>query len=374
MYSRHLQVNIEKYLFQKYIIVIYGARQVGKTTLIQQILEKFPNKTSTILNGDDADVREALKPTSFQYLISQTGTPDILVIDEAQRIENIGLVLKILHDNRPEMQIIATGSSSFDLANKINEPLTGRSLEFVLHPLAVTEIAQNGIEMNRVKERFMLYGSYPNIYSSNGEITKNLLKNLTNQYLYKDVLQFETVQKPDIIHKLLKLLAYQIGSEVSLSELANTLEVNKRTVAKYIDLLEKNFVIFQLSSYNKNLRKEVGKSTKIYFYDLGVRNQLIDNFTELSLRPDLGALWENFLIIERMKRNEYQQISSNNYFWRNYSQQEIDYIEEKDGILNCYEFKWNDRKKAKLPNSFAAAYPNHTFQVINQDNWPEFVG
>jgi hypothetical protein len=374
MYYRHLQKQIQDYLFQGYVIILYGARQVGKTTLVEQILKNNPKKTTKIFSGDDFDVRESLKPTNYQNLITQTGTPDILVIDEAQRIENIGLTLKILYDNRPEMQIITTGSSSFDLANQINEPLTGRSLEFVLYPLSVLEVAENGIEMNRAKERFMLYGGYPNIYKSNGDITKKLLKNLTNQYLYKDILQFETVKKPEAIHNLLKLLAYQVGNEVSLEELANKLDLNKRTVAKYIDLLEKNFVVFRLSSYSKNLRKEIGKSNKIYFYDLGVRNQLIGDFSELSFRLDVGALWENFCIVERMKYLEYNQIGANKYFWRNYSQQEIDFIEERDGMLNCFEFKWNDRKKAKLPNSFKEAYPNHTFQVVNQDNWVEWVG
>jgi hypothetical protein len=271
------------------------------------------------------------------------------------------------------MQIIATGSSSFDLANQINEPLTGRSLEFVLYPLSILEVAANGIEMDRAKEKFMQYGSYPNIYQSSGDLTQKLLKNLTNQYLYKDILQFETIQKPQAIHNLLKLLAYQVGNEVSLQELANKLDLNKRTVSKYIDLLEKSFIVFSMTSFSKNQRKEIGKSTKIYFYDLGVRNQLIENFSELRFRNDIGALWENFCILERRKYLEYNQINVNSYFWRNYQQQEIDYIEEKDGVLNCFEFKWNDRKKAKLPNSFKEAYPDHTFKVINGDNWLEMI-
>lgn len=374
MYTRHLQKLIQARLFQGFVIVLYGARQVGKTTLVNQILVENRDKTQTIFSGDDLDIREKLKPTNFESLISQTGTPDILVIDEAQRIENIGLTLKILHDNRPQMQIIATGSSSFDLANKINEPLTGRSLEFILYPLSISEVAKNGIEMARTKDKFLLYGGYPKIYQTNGDLTLQLLKNLTNQYLYKDILQFETIQKPKAIHNLLKLLAYQVGSEVSLEGLANKLDLNKRTVAKYIDLLEKNFIVFQLPAFSQNQRKEIGKSTKVYFYDLGVRNQLIENFSDLNLRNDIGALWENFCILERRKYLEYNQITVSSYFWRNYQKQEIDYIEEKDGTLNCFEFKFNDRKKAKLPKSFAESYPNHTFGVVSGDNWMEFVG
>jgi predicted AAA+ superfamily ATPase len=373
MYSRLLQNQIQASLFQGYVLILYGARQVGKTTLINQLLANNKDKTQSIFSGDDIDIREKLKPTNFEKLISQTGTPDILIIDEAQRVENIRLTLKILHDNRPQMQIIATGSSSFDLANQINEPLTGRSLEFVLYPLSILEVAANGIEMDRAKEKFMQYGSYPNIYQSSGDLTQKLLKNLTNQYLYKDILQFETIQKPQAIHNLLKLLAYQVGNEVSLQELANKLDLNKRTVSKYIDLLEKSFIVFSMTSFSKNQRKEIGKSTKIYFYDLGVRNQLIENFSELRFRNDIGALWENFCILERRKYLEYNQINVNSYFWRNYQQQEIDYIEEKDGVLNCFEFKWNDRKKAKLPNSFKEAYPDHTFKVINGDNWLEMI-
>lgn len=373
MYRRTLQAIIESYLFQQHVIIIYGARQVGKTTLVQQILRNHQNKRTLYLNGDEFDIRQRLQPTNYDKLRSFVGEPDILVIDEAQRIENIGLTLKILFDNNPAMQIIATGSSSFDLANKINEPLTGRSIEFILYPLSIAETAHHGIQAERYRDDILLYGSYPAILSAAGQQRKILLSTLTNQYLYKDIITLEDIRKPAVIHKLLQLLAYQVGSEVSLQELANSLDISKHTVERYLDLLQKAFVIVSLGAYNRNLRNEVAKSRKIYFYDLGVRNALINNFNSLDVRPDVGALWENFLIIERMKHNHYHQILGNCYFWRNYSQQEIDFVEDRDGNLYAFEFKWKERKRTKIPKSFAEAYPKHDFSVVTRENWLSFL-
>jgi uncharacterized protein len=264
MHYRQLQSIIQSYLFQGYILILYGARQVGKTTLVENLLTDYPEKEVTVFSGDDLDVREKLRPTNYSDLRKVVGSPDILVIDEAQRIENIGLVLKIIHDNQPHTQIITTGSSSFELANKVNEPLTGRSLEFVLYPLSISEVSKNGLEAERNLKQVLTYGAYPNIFDSPEKQTEKLLTTLTNQYLYKDILNFEGIQKPQVIHKLLQLLAYQLGNEVSLPELANKLDLNKRTVEKYIDLLQKAFVIFSLSSFSKNLRSELTKSQKIY--------------------------------------------------------------------------------------------------------------
>jgi predicted AAA+ superfamily ATPase len=390
MYPRYLEKIIEKNLFQNYILIIYGARQVGKTTLVKSILDRFEG-SKLYLNCDEINVRLLLESTSYTDLKNKIGEPELLVIDEAQRVENIGLTLKILFDNNPKIQIIATGSSSFDFpsaawtcskrplghddANKINEPLTGRSLEFKLFPLSITEIVGTKpgfkMEADKILPRLLKYGSYPKVVNIPEIGIKPKLEMLTNQYLYKDIMEIEKVKKPNLIIKLLKVLAYQVGSEVSMGKLANMLDCDKGLVERYIDILEKSFVIFKLDAYSTNKYNEIVKTKKIYFYDLGMRNALISSYPEVEL--NVGGLWENFLIVERMKYLEYNQISANTYFWRNYSQQEIDYLEEKDRVLHAFEFKWGIGKKAKLPNSFATAYSNHTFKVINKENWLDFV-
>jgi len=373
--QRSLQKTLEQNLFQQRVLILYGARQVGKTTLVKSILDNFKGK-SKYYSADNSLVVAEFTNKSTQELLNLVKNYELIVIDEAQRIENIGLVLKQIHDELPNLQIIATGSSSFDLANKINEPLTGRKRTFLMYPFSVFELSQNGydrIDLKANLEKMLMYGMYPQIFHLGADQAKLDLLELTESYLFKDVLLLEDIRNPELLKKLLQALAFQIGSEVSFQKLAMFLSVDQTTIQRYIDLLEKSFIIFRLPAFSRNQRNELTKTRKIYFYDLGIRNSLIQNFNPLELRNDVGALWENFLIVERMKRNEYQQISSNNYFWRNYSQQEIDYIEESGGILNCYKFKWNDRKKAKLPNSFKEAYPNHTFEVINQDNWLDFV-
>jgi len=374
-YLRFIQQNITQKLYQNRIIILYGARRTGKTTIVRNIL-KEQKVSGFYFDFEDPDNRLLFENAGVDKLKMLLKGYELVVFDEAQKFSQIGQLLKLIHDHIGHIQIIATGSSSFDLANKITESLTGRKWEFILYPVSAQEIIANQSAIFAIKnlEQFLLYGQYPDVLEADFLAKKEILKELTTSYLLKDVFLLQDIRNPEVLEKLLKLLALQISSEVSYHEIATKLGINQETVVRYINLLEKAFVIFRLPAFSRNQRNELTKTRKIYFYDLGIRNSLIQNFNPLELRNDIGALWENFLIIERMKRNEYQQISSNNYFWRNYSQQEIDFIEEKDGVLNCFEFKWNDRKKAKLPNSFKDAYPNNTFEVINQDNWLGFVG
>lgn len=373
MYARLLQKNIEKWMFQGKIITVYGARQVGKTTLIHSLLKQYQEKETLFLNADEENVRNILRPTSATELKNIIGNPDILVIDEAQRITDIGLILKIIHDAFPHIQILVTGSSTLSLANKISEPLTGRNIKFQLFPLSLSEVSKNAFEATANINHILLWGSYPDIFSRDISYKKTLLENIVNQYLYQDVLEYGNIKKPHIIKKLLQLLAFQIGSEVSLSEFSQNLEVDKKTVEKYLDLLEKSFVVFSLSSLSRNLRKEISKSKKYYFYDLGIRNALIENFLDIDIRQDRGGMFENFFIIERIKRNQYSNISVKSYFWRTYAQKEIDYIEEKDGKIFAFETKWKIQKKISVPKDFRAAYPNSTFTPVEKKNAHEFL-
>ncbi len=368
MYVRKIEPQIKKWMFFGKIIILYGARQVGKTTLLKKIIKSYPEKKVLFLNADESSVRDLLKPKSFEYLKNIIGNPDILVIDEAQRVKNIGLILKILHDNFSELQILVTGSSSLSLANTISEPLTGRSIEFKLYPLALNEISENAFDASKYIDSMLLWGSYPDIFKNDLQKREVLLKNLTEQYLYQDVLEFERIKKPALLKKLLQLLAFQIGSEVSLSELSQKLEMDKKTVEKYLDLLEKSFVIFNLPSFSRNLRKELTKSKKYYFYDLGVRNKLIESFLDLDIRNDRGALFENFVILERLKHLSYTQNFVNFYFWRTYDQKEIDLIEEKNGEFKAIEIKYKINKSIKFPKDFKSTYPNSEFFVIDKEN------
>jgi len=377
MYSRIIQKQIQESLFQNKIVILYGPRQVGKTTLAKEILKKNNHLQTAYYLCESPDVEDALANKTAKQMKNFFGEKtELIVLDEAQSVPNIGRSLKLLIDTYPNLQLIVTGSSSFDLANALNEPLTGRYVDFFLYPLSVLELQTefNEWETKNALNKTLVTGLYPEVFVSGQGKNQQILNRITDSYLFKDILKLENVKSPSKLKKLLQALAFQVGNEVSLNELGNLVDLDKNTVARYLDILQKAFIIVQLPAFSRNMRKEISKNNKIYFYDLGIRNSLIQNFNPLELRNDVGALWENFLIIERMKRNEYQQISSNNYFWRNYSQQEIDFIEESGGMLNCFEFKWNDRKKAKLPNSFKEAYPNHTFEVINQDNWLEFVG
>lgn len=371
-YQRICLQNIEKWLFKGKTLVITGPRQVGKTTLIKELLNK--NENTLLLDGDNIEVRELLSQNSKILLERVIGSAKMVFIDEAQRINNIGLSAKIIHDNFKDVQLILSGSSALDLNQAVNESLTGRKITFHLYPLSLQELAlkHHYIEMIQDLENRILFGSYPDVVTQKGN-EAILLKELTESYLYKDILALSNIRKPEILHKLVQALAYQLGNEVSLNELASLLEISKETVASYIDLLEKAFVVFSVRSLSRNLRNEIKANRKIYFYDTGVRNAVIQNFNPLALRNDKGALWENFLIAERIKFNHYRKHDFHFYFWRTTEQQEIDWIEEKDGHFNVFEFKWQNGAKAKISKSYTKAYPNHTFKAIDKENFWEFV-
>lgn len=373
MIKRQLQKVIEANLFKGKIIVIYGARQVGKTTLAKQILESVPN--SSYINSELLQNKAALETTNVQQLKSFLGNHRLIVIDEAQQISKIGLKLKILIDTFPDMQIIATGSSSFELKEKVFEPLTGRSRIYHLYPLSAAELIQhsNIMNVNANLENILRFGLYPEVYENTESEAVEELNNITSNYLYKDILQFGDLRRSDLVYNLLRALALQIGNEVSYNELANKLGENVATIKRYIELLEKVFVIFRLSSYSNNLRKEIAKGKKIYFYDLGIRNTIIQNYNQLNLRNDVGALWENFCITERLKINHYSRRFVNSYFWRTYDQKEIDYIEEYSGKLDAFEFKYSQTKKIKPPKAFLEKYSNSSYRVINQESVWDFI-
>lgn len=356
------------------VIVLTGPRQVGKTTLLRQLTDNFDRKLVLSLNCDEPDICLLLENVSSTQLKNLVGKSTLILIDEAQKVKNIGLTLKLMVDNLPEIQIIATGSSAFELRNKLNEPLTGRKYEYHLYPFSTQEMVQHSslIEERRMLEQRMIYGMYPDVINHPSDKLRLLLE-LTNSYLFKDVLAYKDVRRPEELNKLLTALALQVGSEVSYNELGRTLGLDKETVERYLDLLEKVFVIFRLNSFSRNMRNELKKSKKIYFYDNGIRNALINNFSPLELRTDVGALWENFFLSEHRKRNTYNEIHVNSYFWRTQAQQEIDLIEEKDGVMYAFELKWKENKRAKLPASFATAYPEHRFEIITTMNYMEFL-
>lgn len=373
MIKRSIQPIVERWLFRKKIIILYGARQVGKTTLVKALLSKYRQEEG-YYNCEIQSVRSALEQEEPSLLKKYLGDKKIVVFDEAQNVTNIGRVLKILIDSYPELQIIATGSSSFDLANQTSEPLTGRALQFVLYPLSYLELNDlyNPFERKAQLGNLLKYGMYPEIVRASEADARVLLDDLSSKYLYKDVLAFENLKRADIIFKLLQLLALQIGNEVSINELSSALQTNRRTVERYIELLEKAFVIFKLRSFSRNLRKEISKRYKIYFYDVGVRNSIVQQYQDIELRNDKGSLWENFLISERLKFLQTNQINPNYYFWRTHDQQEIDYLEEYNGQLTAYEIKWKTGKK-KFPKAFTENYPNSKVQFVDQNNFETFI-
>ncbi|MFD2572643.1 ATP-binding protein [Spirosoma soli] len=356
------------------IIILYGPRQVGKTTLVRELINTLPYRSLNV-NTDEAMYESVLSGRDLAQMKLLVEGYELLFIDEAQRIPDIGINLKILHDALPALKIIATGSSSFELANRTKEALTGRTWTYELFPISLGELRQqqNAFLLQQRLEELLRFGSYPDtLQLANAADKAQYLRELSSAYLYKDVLEMASIRHADKLRKLLRLLAFQVGSEVSLNELGNTLGMSKDTVNTYIDLLEKAFVVFRLSGFSRNLRKEISKMDKIYFYDLGIRNVLIDNFQPLDLRTDVGALWENFLVVERQKRNAYMGQFANTYFWRTYTGAELDYVEEADGQLTGYEFKFS-RKLAKAPASWIATYPDAGFDVINQDNYLSFL-
>ena len=374
--KRTIQKFIEKNLFEGKIIVIYGARQVGKTTLLKVLQKQYSNKRSLFINCDEEDSRNSLYNVTSTYLKNLFKGYDIIFIDEAQRVKNIGLTLKIAIDSMPEKQLIVTGSSSFDLANEINEPLTGRKYEFHLHPFSLNEIAGSlsPFERRRLLPTWLTFGLYPDVINKPNK-AEFVLNNLTQGTLYKDALEYQNIKRSELLFKLLQALAFQIGQEVSYNELANLLKTNKATVERYVYLLEQSFIIYRLTPFSRNLRNELKKLRKIYFYDVGIRNALINAYGPLEFRNDIGALWENFIISERIKYNLNHNHRTNQYFWRTRKQQEIDYLEEENQKLSAFEFKWNPKKVRKqAPKPFREAYPNTPFRSITPENYQEFVG
>ncbi|MSU75323.1 MAG: ATP-binding protein [Candidatus Magasanikbacteria bacterium] len=372
-YIRKIQENIEKDLFKGKVIIIYGARRVGKTTLVQAILQKH-SVANKYINCELLQNKTALETTNSELLKDFIGDSPLVVLDEAQNIKNIGLVLKILVDTFPKTQIIATGSSSFELANKISEPLTGRAYSYTLYPLSFSElrVGHDLITLEARLDNMLRYGLYPSIVGLPEDEAGREINLIASNYLYKDVLTFGGIKNADTILNLLRALALQIGQEVSLTELAQLLGHNQRTIASYIEILEQCFIIFKLRSFSRNLRKEIGKRYKVYFYDLGIRNSLLQNFNPLALRNDVGALWENFLLNERGKKIDYERQSANRYFWRTYDQKEIDYLEESAGKIFAYEFKWGPTK-AKAPTEFLKTYPGTNFMIVNRQNYWDFI-
>ncbi|MFC1700855.1 ATP-binding protein [Patescibacteria group bacterium] len=354
MFQRILEKNIKSKFFKGKIIIIAGARQTGKTTLVKSLSNNFAKNEVKFFNCDDIDDRDQLSNKNLEFLKQLIGDAKLIIIDEAQKTQNIGETLKLLIDYYSKKnQIIVTGSSSINLLDNTQEPLTGRKFVYNLFSLSLEEIysSNNYSKLLKEIESLLVFGSYPEVVSQNTfEDKKEILKELASSYIYKDILAFQQIKNPDILHKLLKALALQIGSEVSYNELSNLIGISKNTVERYVDLLEKSFIIFRLSPFTKNKRKEISKLRKIYFYDVGIRNVLINNFNFMENRNDIGFLWENFMITERMKYRKYHKIDAEQYFWRTYEGQEIDLIEEKGSNLFGFEFKWKTTDRKKLPN------------------------
>jgi predicted AAA+ superfamily ATPase len=373
MISRTAEGNIGKLLGDNKVIILYGPRQIGKTTLVE-ILEPILPAPVLWLNGDDADVRELFTGVNVEVLKRVVGQNKTLVIDEAQRIRDIGMALKIIHDRIPQVKVLATGSSSFDLANHVNEPLTGRKWELQMLPLSHRELSDHFgyIHVRRTLEDRLIYGSYPEIVLHPGTEARRL-RILTDSYLYKDVYALEKIQKPEALEKILKALAFQVGNQVSYNELGQIVGLDNQTVEKYVAMLERTFVIFRLPSLNRNLRNELKKSRKIYFYDNGIRNAVINQFQPLRNRKDIGTLWENYMISERMKMIANQQLRVNSYFWRNHNGREIDYVEEKDGQFSAFEFKWKPGVSYHFASDFLNSYEVRSRQIIHQENYDAWL-
>ena len=373
MVERHIQSSIQSQLGGGKAIVIMGARQVGKSTLLRQMLGE--RQDVIWMNGDDLDIQELFSSITSTRIRAILGSKRLLVIDEAQRISDIGLRLKLITDQVPDVQVIATGSSSFEFASKVNESLTGRKREFRMYPLTFGEMVQHTQFLDEVRmiPHRMVYGYYPEVVCNPGD-ERAILKELSDSYLYKDILSLYSINKPDKLVRLLKALALQIGSQVSYNEIGTLIGLDSKTVERYVDILEKSFIVFRLGTFSRNLRNELKASRKIYFWDLGIRNAIIGNLAQIENRTDAGELWENFVIAERMKRNAYKCSFAQSYFWRTRQQHEIDYLEEEDGILYAFEFKWNLRKaNVKCPESFKTAYPEAVYKVITPENIEEFL-
>ena len=370
MYKRTLENIIKAKVGAGKAIIVVGARQVGKTTLIKTLLK---GKEYLFLDADDPAVRKLLTFPNTEQIRSILGNHKIVFMDEAQRIDGIGLTLKIITDQFPQVQLFVSGSSSFDLGNVLNEPLTGRKWEYELFPISWEEFEESEgyVKAEQQLESRLLFGMYPEVLNNKGN-EREILKNLAGSYLYRDILALSELRKPEVLDNLLLALALQVGNEVNYNELAQTVGVNKLTVQKYIDILEKGYIVFRLNSFSRNLRNEIKRNRKIYFYDNGIRNMITGNFQQLGLRNDVGALWENFLIAERKKQNAYKGTFARMYFWRTKQQQEIDFVEECNGEISGYEFKWKIKSKPRLPKTFIDAY-NARARIIDRGNFREFV-
>lgn len=376
MIIRDLQQRLTSWLFKGKILLLFGARQVGKTTLCKNLLAIYNQQ-----NGHELDhnyfscerpaVRDILQTENVSTIKAFIGDSQLVIFDEAQYIDNIGHILKLLHDEYPKLQIIATGSSSFELANRLNEPLTGRAIKFTMYPFGLAELTTklSNIVIQEKLQDFLRYGLYPAIYNASPDLREELLINLSEQYLYKDLLLFENLKNSKKINALLKLLALQLGNEVSINELATQLGFSRSTVERFLDLLEKMFVIIRVGGFSRNLRKEITKKSKYYFYDLGIRNAVLNLFNPIDTRQDIGGLWENFCILERLKFLHNQGKYPNIYFWRTHDQKEIDYLEEKNSILSGFEFKWQEPAKYTIPSEFCEEYPGSQIRCISQNNW-----
>ncbi|NGX35169.1 MAG: hypothetical protein K1060chlam1_01541 [Candidatus Anoxychlamydiales bacterium] len=374
MYIPRIPLDLVKsYVTKGKVVVIYGPRRVGKTTLLKKYLEN--EKNYLFVTGEDIFIREYLSSESIDKLKAFIGDKDLIVIDEAQYISKIGLNLKLIVDHMPDKKIIATGSSTFDLAKQIGEPLTGRKHVIKMFPISQIELnkIENITQINANLETRVIYGSYPEVITlESNELRKKYLQDLISSYLLKDILIFEGIHKSKKLVDLLTLLSFQIGKEVSISELATHLSINKKTIEKYLDLLEQVFVLINIRGFSRNLRKEVTKTSRYYFWDNGIRNALVNNFNPIQRRDDIGALWENYLVIERLKKQQYLEHFSNNYFWRTYDQKELDWVEEKEGKLFGYEFKWN-KSISKPPKLWLDTYKKASFECINQKNYLKFI-
>jgi uncharacterized protein len=372
IYKRLQTDTLKNWLFKNKVLILIGARQVGKSTLLQTMLASF-EYSYLIINGEESHIKKLFEEPTVEKLRQIIGENKIVLIDEAQQIKNIGLCLKLLFDNFKDKQFIASGSSALEIADEIFEPLTGRHFVFHLYPLSMEEIyTRNGfLPFMESMNWHLIYGSYPDVVNHKNQ-AKKYLRSIANQYLYKDILAWKDIRKPELLDKLLQLLAFQIGSEVSIHELANTLKVKSETIESYLDLLEKSFVIFRLKSYATNERKEVTKKRKIYFYDLGIRNAIIDNFSPIELRNDVGALWENFVVMELIKKYEYADLDVKYYFWRTLAQQEVDFIIKNEQQIIAFEMKYG--RKGNISKAFTNAYPDAKTEIITVDNfWVKVV-
>jgi len=366
--------DLDKLLKKGKVTVIYGPRQVGKTTLISNFLSKTKMKYK-LDNGDDISVSEILSSRSLEKIGNYVSGYELVVIDEAQRIEDVGLGLKIMVDNNPDLKVLITGSSTLSLSYKVGEPLVGRAFDYKLYPVSQKEMLmeQNRSELEQRKEEFLVYGSYPAVIEAKSREEKiQILTKIANAYLFRDIIELERVSDSKILLDLLRLIAFQVGGEVSLTELGSNLGIDRKTVARYLWLLEQSFVLYNLRGYSRNLRKEITKKSKYYFYDNGIRNAIISNFNQINLRDDVGKLWENFLVTERLKWQEYKPMGANNYFWRTWDGSEVDWVEEREGKLFGYEFKWAN-KKSRAPKLWLDTYKNAEYKEVNASNYLDFL-